>query len=102
MSFVSLPPDSVLIVDGMMLDHSVRTLDRPAPGTQRKVVVRTPGYEDETVNLDGTTPATLELTLTFGSLTSLPSAATATVAATAPAGSGSAKKPNVPLPLNPY
>ena len=101
-SFVSLPPDSVLIVDGMMLDHSVRTLDRPAPGTQRKVVVRTPGYEDETVNLDGTTPATLELTLTFGSLTSLPSAATATVAATAPAGSGSAKKPNVPLPLNPY
>lgn len=102
--FNSLPPDSVLIVDGMMLDHSVRTLDRPAPGTQRKVVVRTPGYEDETINLDGATPATLELTLTFGSPTSLPTSAAATgaVTATPPAGSTTGKKPNVPLPLNPY
>jgi len=104
--FNGLPSDSVLIVDGMMLDHSVRTLDRPAAGTQRKVVVRTPGYEDETVNLDGATPATVELTLTFGSPTSLPSAvtavATATSTSTAPAVSASGKKTNVALPLNPY
>ena len=103
--FTGLPPDSVLIVDGMMLDHSVRTLDRPASGTQRKVVIRTPGYEDETVNLDGATPATLELTLTFGSPTSLPSSAVtavATATSTAPAVSASAKKTNVALPLNPY
>ena len=87
----------------------MRTLDRPAPGTSARSSIRTPGFEDETVNLDGTTPATLELTLTFGSPTSLPSAATATATAATATATGAApttpargKKPNVALPLNPY
>ncbi len=106
-AFSSLPPDAVLIVDGMLLDRSARSVERPPPGSKRTVIIRDPGFLDETVTIDDTTPPSLDVTLTIGSPSALPTqtaaAATNTGSPTSPTGTGSSKKPpNVALPQNPY
>ena len=113
-AFAGLPPDAVLVVDGMLLDKSARSVERPPAGSKRTVVIRDPGFLDETVTIDDTTPPSLTVTLTIGSPSDLPSTPTATATATAtatgsnafpglPTATGSAKKPpNVALPQNPY
>ncbi len=102
-AFNGLPPDAVLVVDGMLLDRSARTVERPPVGTKRSVVIRDPGFLDESITIDDTTPPSLDVTLTIGSPSALPTTPTATATGATPTATGSGKKPPpVALPQNPY
>jgi serine/threonine-protein kinase len=53
-AFDVTPPDAVLVIDGVPLDPSVRTIPRPPVGTEETVVVRAEGYADRTLRINDT------------------------------------------------
>ncbi len=95
-----LPDVAVLYLDSKPLAQSVREVPRPAKGVTTEVVIKAPGFADETVKLDETTPSSLEVALTLQSQTNSNSNTTTNNTTFTPAGSASAKKPA--LPENPY
>ena len=110
-ALLGLPPDAVLIVDGMLLDKSARTVERPPVGSKRTVVVRDPGFLDEHLVIDETTPPTVDVALTVGSPNALPTLPTAVGPTPSSAPTDTAfvvptvsarKPPNIALPQNPY
>ena len=95
-----IPTSAVLVVDGtMVLTHSV---SRPAKGTSVAVTVQAPGYNEDTLAIDDSSPATVNVTLspTSAATTAAPSASTikASPGLTVPVGTGRAPV----LPTNPY
>jgi hypothetical protein len=102
-----LPADAVLYVSGEALGPSVRVVPRPGANAVVEVVIKAPGFADETVKLDETTPSSLEVALTLQSPDETPNRNTTTTASTATPRStstGSAPAPSrqVALPENPY
>jgi serine/threonine-protein kinase len=95
-----LPDVAIVWVDGKPLAAGVRQVPRPAHGATNEVVVKAPGFADETIKLDETTASSLEVALTLQQTTQTASPNTNTNAVTQPTGTASSKK-NM-LPENPY
>jgi eukaryotic-like serine/threonine-protein kinase len=106
-----LPAEAVLRIDGDALAPGVRTISRPHHGSKTSVLVSAPGFADETVTLDESTPSSVEVAMTLQSGpddTAKPAAPTLTTTATVTsqntASTGAAPTPSkrIALPANPY
>lgn len=62
-TFKITPPEATIAMDGKELDPTMRTLPRPAAGTTVPVVIRAPGYEDQTSLIDYFTASPYEVSL---------------------------------------
>jgi len=62
-AFRVTPPEAHIVTDGRELGPEVRSLPRPASGTTVAIVVRAPGYEDQTLMIDYLTASPYEVTL---------------------------------------
>jgi serine/threonine-protein kinase len=99
-----LPADAVLYVGGQALAPSVRVVPRPDAHATVDVIIKAPGFADETVKLDETTPSSLEVALTLQSAdeSAGPKATTTTNIVSTSTGSAPAPTRKVALPENPY
>ncbi len=102
-----LPNEAVLHVDGKALAADVRSLPRPAKGATTEVVVSAPGFEDQTLKLDETTPSSVEVALTIQAPTTPTATATNTTpqnttTSTGQTGTAPAPSHKIALPANPY
>ncbi len=61
--FRVIPGTATLVVDGVALPLSVRAIARPTPGSLQKVTVHADGYEDQTLTIDETAPAAVDVWL---------------------------------------
>jgi hypothetical protein len=111
--FKIVPDEANLVIDGAPQDARVRAMARPSTGESRRVVVRAPGFADETLTIDDTAAASVDVWLTpktappeAKAARERPSHATpvhAAPAAIAPLTPAAApKKQTEPLPANPY
>ncbi|HEY1956794.1 MAG TPA: serine/threonine-protein kinase [Polyangiaceae bacterium] len=95
-----LPDEATVRVDGQALAAGIRAVARPAHGAKATLEISAPGFADQTVTLDESTPSSLEVALT---LQSPPPQPTATTTTTSTSGStGPAPTHKVALPANPY
>jgi hypothetical protein len=62
-TFKVTPAEAKILMDGKELDATVRNVPRPAAGTTVPVVIRAPGYEDQTSLIDYFTPSPFEVNL---------------------------------------
>ena len=101
-----LPEEATVRVDGQPLAAGVRAIPRPAHGASKKVEISAPGFADQTVTLDESTPSSLDVALTLQTPTTQPTAASSTTtgtATTAPTSTSTAAPTHkVALPANPY
>lgn len=91
-TFKVLPDKAVLVVEGTALPLAVRSIPRPASGTSKKVTVHADGYEDQTLTIDETAPASVDVWL---------NESTPKRSGGHGSGEGAAKAPEA-LPANPY
>jgi hypothetical protein len=61
--FKVIPEKAYFVIDGQSLAPTVRSLDRPAVGTPKTLIVRADGFEDQTLTLDDTAPASVDVWL---------------------------------------
>ena len=97
-AFKIIPDKAYLVVDGKPLAPTVRTLDRPAHGVTRTLVVRADGYDDQTVSIDDTAPASVDVWLDVVAKKS----GSSSKGSQGPANDTSNGKPPEALPANPY
>jgi hypothetical protein len=97
-TFKVIPEKAVLIVDGATLPSSARSMPRPAAGTTHRVTVHADGYDDQTLTIDDTAPASVDVWLneTAGS------GGAEKKSGGAPRGNGEGAKAPEALPANPY
>jgi serine/threonine protein kinase len=62
-AFKVVPEKAGLSVEGAPLPVSVRSIPRPAPGVSQRVTVHADGYEDQTLTIDETAPASIDVWL---------------------------------------
>jgi serine/threonine protein kinase len=62
-AFKVIPEKAGLVVDGNVLPLSMREIPRPDPGAPQKITVHADGYEDETLTIDETAPASVDVWL---------------------------------------
>jgi serine/threonine-protein kinase len=93
--FKVIPDKAYFVVDGSATEPTVRTLDRPASGSTRTLVVRADGYVDQTLTLDDSAPASIDVWLD-----AVPKKS-ASQAKTPPSDATSTRAPEA-LPANPY
>ena len=62
-AFKIIPDGAFLVVGGEALAPTVRSLARPSPGASEKVIVRADGFEDQTLTIDDTAPASVDVWL---------------------------------------
>ena len=100
-TFKVIPGEAYFVADGAALAPTVRTLDRPARGVTRVLIVRAEGYEDQRLTIDDAVPASVDVWLnalpkkgaTSGKTASSPSS---------PVSDTSSVPPPEALPANPY
>ena len=63
-AFKVVPKQAFLIVDGAALATDVRSIARPPAGKSETVIVRADGFDDETLKIDETAPASVDVWLT--------------------------------------
>jgi serine/threonine-protein kinase len=89
--FKVIPEKANLVVNGSALAVSVRSIPRPTAGVAQKVTVHADGYEDQTLTIDDSAPASVDVWLNE-------------VAPKKTGGHGGEviPKPSEALPANPY
>jgi hypothetical protein len=90
--FKVIPDKAVLVVDGTPLPASTRSIPRPAAGTAQTVTVHADGYEDQTLTLDDSAGASVDVWLN----------PTAPKKSAGRSGGDPAPKASQTLPANPY
>jgi serine/threonine-protein kinase len=93
--FKVIPDKAYFVLDGSAAEPTVRTLDRPAAGATRTLVVRADGYVDQTLTIDESAPTSIDVWLD-----ALPKKS-ASQAKGPPSDATNAKAPEA-LPANPY
>ena len=105
-TFKVIPEEASLVLNGTALPLSARSIPRPDPGASQKVIVHADGYEDETLTIEDSSPASVDVWLSpssgtgAGTGTSAPHRAS--VARAAEAVKTEPSKPPDSLPANPY
>jgi hypothetical protein len=98
-TFRVLPESAILVVDGAPLASGARSVERPATGKTLAIVVRAPGFTDESLTLDPAAPESVDVWLTEKKKAATPGRAHEG------SGEGSGATPARPpdtLPANPY
>jgi serine/threonine protein kinase len=98
--FKVVPDEAILVVDGAPLAAGMRALPRPGAGDPRHVIVRAEGFADETLTIDESAPASVDVWLTPLKKDAKPAEPRPTETR-APAPSPVKKATNA-LPANPY
>ena len=96
-----IPDKAVLVVDGKALPLSTRSIPRPAAGTSQKVTVHADGYDDQTLTIDETAPASVDVWL-VESAPAVIAGGEQERSATRPTSGGESAKAPEALPANPY
>jgi hypothetical protein len=91
------PETAIVTVDGTELGPGAREVSRPGDGKTRTVLVRAPGYDDQSLAIDGESPDTIDVVLEH------PQPAWKKVPLGQPGPAPTGKPAQVPgLPENPY